>query len=189
MTGWGNVTEKTLLLIKPDGVKRKLVGVILQRFEDAGLSIVALRVVQPTREIIDAHLPKNWEWLHHLGAKTMETYKKAGIDPASLHRCTDTYSVGNDIRETIFNYYMQGPMVAMVLEGEHAVEKVRAMVGHTLPWMAEKGTIRGDYSLGEAVENTPGCACVNIVHASDSAESAWWEIPAWFSKDEMVSYK
>jgi len=181
------MNEETLVLVKPDGVRRKLVGAIIQRFEQEGFCIIGLRVVTPNRFIIENHLPRDAAWVEHLGAKTLESYHEQGISPLSLHASADAYDVGNDIRKSIFHYYMQGPMVAMVLSGEDAVSRVRAMVGHTLPWKATPGTIRGDFSLGEQCENTPGTACVNMIHASDSVDSALWrEIPAWFSESDLV---
>ena len=76
----------------------------------------------------------------------------------------------------------------MVVCGENAIARVRDLVGATLPYKAAKGTIRGDFSLGEAIENTPGQACINIVHASDSISEARREIAAWFDESELCNF-
>lgn len=177
--------ERTLVLIKPDGVGRNLVVRIIDRIEDIGLLIVRYRRVVATRKHIEKHLPTGEAgraWTIFLGEKNLESYDEAGIDPSSLHgETTDAYAVGCAIRETIFEYLMSGSVVVMEVEGENAIARVRALVGHTLPWRAEKGTIRGDFSLGKLCESVPGKACINIVHSSDSTESAQREIRAWFS--------
>lgn len=132
------MSERTLVLIKPDAVRRGLIGEILARFERRGFSIVAM-----DQRVIDASLS--------------DAHYAEHIDKPFYP----------DVKEFITG----GPLVALVLEGDSAVEVVRAMIGTTDARKAAPGTIRGDLALSKSE---------NLVHASDSADSAKREIDLWF---------
>jgi nucleoside-diphosphate kinase len=94
------------------------------------------------------------------------------------------------VRGWLLDYISSGPVFAAVLEGPHAVDLVRKITGHTLPYKAEPGTIRGDFSFDSShLANTAKRAIKNLIHASGNLEEAKYEIPLWFSKDEICSYE
>lgn len=138
------VVSSTLVLIKPDAVRRGLVGEILSRFEKKGLRIRGLKMLKMSRDLAE----KLYE----------------------AHRGKDFYS-------PLIEFMTSGPVVAVVLEGESAIEVVRSMIGPTDGTKAPPGTIRGDYSLSNRE---------NLVHASDSKENAEREIKLFFREDELV---
>ena len=149
--------EQTLVLIKPDGVQRALVGEILQRFERVGLKICGMKMVWVNPEFSKKHYKAHVEKPFYKGLEAMIT---------------------------------EGPVVAMVLEGVHAVELVRKMVGPTEPKSAMPGTIRGDYAhISYAYADKKGVAIKNLIHASGNIDEAKAEISLWFKKDELHTYK
>jgi len=139
--------EKTFAMVKPDGVQRGLVGKTLERFEDRGLKISAMKMMKIPRELAERHY---------------EEHK------------------GRDFYEPLLDYITSGPVVCMVLEGENSVAAVRAMMGKTNPQDAAPGTIRGDFSQVTGR---------NIVHGSDSPESAKREIKLFFNDYEIHKYE
>jgi len=139
--------ERTLLLIKPDGIQRGLTGRILARFEDKGLKLVGLKVMRITEERAAKHYAPH---------------------------------VGKPFYEGLVRYMTSAPVVAAVLEGPRAIETTRKLMGATFGWKAEPGTIRGDFSNSTAF---------NLVHGSDSAESAKKEIDIFFEPRELVDYE
>jgi nucleoside-diphosphate kinase len=132
------MTQRTLVLLKPDAVRRGLVGDILSRFEAKGLSIVALELRQIDVDLADQHYAEH---------------------------------VAKDFYPPLRDFVTSGPLVAALLEGDEAVEVVRAINGATDGRKAAPGTIRGDLSLSNRE---------NLVHGSDSSESAAREIAIWF---------
>jgi len=181
--------EQTFLMVKPDGVKRGLTGEIIRRVEQRGLKIVAINMIQPTREQIDNHYPKDEAWIARLGEKTLVTYEKYGYDAMTELGTTDKLTIGKMVREWLVNYMTSAPLVKMVVQGVHAVDMVRKLAGPTMPAAAEMGTIRGDYSVDSAAAaNKEKRAVHNIVHASETAEEAKHEIEHWFSPSEIHAY-
>jgi len=182
--------ERTLVLIKPDAVMRGLIGVICQRFEQAGLKIVACKMVFPTRKLLDGHFPKSEEWIRGMGEKTLETYREYGIDPVDILGTADALEIGQKIKEWNYRYLTLGPVMVIALEGIHAVDTVRKLIGHTLPYKASPGTIRGDFSINAPdLANVVGSACKNLVHASGTTEEAEQEITNWFSSAELLAWQ
>lgn len=182
--------EKSLVLVKPDGVKRGLVGEVVSRIERRGLKVVAMKMVQVDRGHLENHFPKSEEWVERLGQKTMKTFTEYGIDPIAVQGTNDTKKLGAAIKESLFAYMQSGPVVAMVIQGIHAIDMVRKLAGHTLPVFAEMGTVRGDFSVDSpAVANVEGRAIHNIMHASENKEEADNEIALWFTPSEIHSYK
>ena len=182
--------EKTLVLVKPDGVKRGLVGEVVKRIERRGLKVIALKMVQVGREHLENHFPKSEEWMQRLGEKTMKTFTEYGIDPIAAQGTSDTKELGRMVKESLFAYMQSGPIVALVVQGIHAIDMVRKLAGNTLPVFAEMGTIRGDYSVDSpAVANVEGRAIHNIMHASETQAEAENEIQLWFTPEEIHAYK
>ena len=185
-----HLVERTLVLIKPDGVKRGIVGRVLTRFEQVGLKIAGLKLVQVTREHAENHYPNTTEWIKGMGEKTLQTYHDQGKDPIDEIGTDDPMEIGNMIKNWNVDYLASGPLVALVLEGAHAISVVRKMCGFTLPAFAEPGTIRGDFSItSPIVANELKRAVRNIVHASSDQEEASYEIDYWFSEEELSSYE
>jgi len=182
--------EKTLVLVKPDGVKRGLTGEVIQRIERRGLKIVALKMIQVGEEHIKNHLPKSDEWVERLGNKTLKTFIEYGIDPVEAQGTADPKEIGKMVKKSLIEYLTSGPVVAMVVQGIHAIDMVRKLAGNTLPVFAEMGTVRGDYSVDSpSVANIERRAIHNIMHASETPEEANNEINLWFGKDEIHAYK
>ena len=184
--------ERTVVLIKPDGVKRGLIGDIITRFEKMGLKIIAMKMVWVDKEMAQKHYPENREELMKaIGQKTLETYKKYGRDPKEEFGKLKPEEIGKMVNKWNINFITSGPVVAILLEGIHAIDNVRAVAGNTLPVFAQPGTIRGDYSIDSpALANIKGRAVHNIIHASGNAEEAKYEEQLWFKKDDIIkNYK
>lgn len=182
--------ERTLVLVKPDGVMRGLSGEVLSRIEQRGLKIVALKMVQVDRAHLEEHFPSDPEWVKGLGKKTMKTFDEYKIDPLDHYESGEHAHIGAKVKESLFEYMASGPIVAMVIEGIHAIDMVRKIAGATLPVFADIGSVRGDYSVDSpAVANVEGRAIKNIMHASENNEEATNEISLWFSPKEIHSYK
>lgn len=182
--------ERTFVMVKPDGVFRGLIGEIFTRFEKRGLKIVALKMVWPTREHIDQHYPAHDEWLGSVGSRTSEFFKGKGIDVKDHFGTEDAVEIGKQVKGWLGDYITQGPVVAMVVEGMHAITTVRKIIGHTYPIEALPGTIRGDFSVDTpSAANAEKRVVKNIIHASGNPEEASHEIEHWFSPEEIHSYK
>lgn len=182
--------ERTVVLVKPDGVKRGLTGEIVRRIEQRGLKIIALQMIWATREEMDAHYPKDQAWIRRLGEKTQATYDQYGYDLKTELGTTDLLAVGKMVRGWLIDFMISGPIVKMVVQGTHAIDMVRKLAGVTVPAKAEMGTIRGDFSVDSpAAANRDHRAVHNIVHASESPEEAANEISRWFTQEEIHAYK
>ncbi|MDP2641829.1 MAG: nucleoside-diphosphate kinase [bacterium] len=182
--------EQTFVLIKPDAVQKGLVGEIIKRFEQRDLKIVALEMFQPTTKQIDDHYPKDESWVTRLGEKSLSTYKKYGIDPKPLVGSEDPAKIGLLVRSWVIDYMTSAPLVRMIVQGLHAVDTVRKITGPTLPFQAEMGTIRGDFSIDSpALANSEKRAVMNLVHASETPEEAQHEIRHWFGNVRALNYK
>ena len=180
-------SERTYVMVKPDGVKKGLIGEIICRFEQRDLKIVALEMFQATKEQINDHYPKDEAWIRRLGQKTLSTYEKYGMDATKELGTAVDLEIGQMVRVWLVDYMTSAPLVRMVVEGIHAVDMVRKICGATLPYLADMGTIRGDYSADSpAVANTERRAIMNLVHASETPEEAQHEILHWFGDRQVI---
>jgi len=155
--------QRTLILFKPDTLQRGLVGQILSRFERVGLKIVATKMIEPGKEHYYTHYEEIGQMISRRG--------QASFDAA-------------------LNLMIQGPVIAMVLEGVEAVALVRKLVGPTEPKSAQPGTIRGDFShmsFGYADKQSIGIP--NLIHASGDEKEAQKEIAHWFKDTEIFNYQ
>ena len=177
--------ERTLVLIKPDGVMRSISGKIISRFEDTGLKIIGMKMIWADDKLIKNHYHLDEEWAKNVFEKTKKTREALG-DPFPYK---DPIEYGKMIQSWSMNFLKEGPVIAIVLEGPHAIELVRKIVGPTEPRQALPGTIRGDFASIEpyAVANDKGRGVRNLIHASDSAGNGKREIDLWFSKNELHS--
>jgi len=175
--------ERTFIIFKPDAVTRGIVGEILARLEKVGLKIVAMKMLQATNDMLKKHYPD--ELIPIIGGKTQKDWDAYGIE---YKETAD--EIGEIIVDATRSFMQTSPVIAVVLEGGHAVEVVRKMLGSTGPKDSAPGTIRGDYahlSLGSASMQKRGAA--NLLHASGSVEEAKHEIALWFKPDELFDYK
>lgn len=179
------VKERTLVLVKPEGIQRGLIGEILTRFEKKALKVIGLKMAVPDRGLVERHYAFDPEWAENTGSTTREAYEKKGIKVNKSN-----IEIGKEVRQKLVDYLTGLPVVAIALEGFHAIEIARKIVGHTEPRQALPGTIRGDYSMDSYVlgddRNRP---VKNLVHASDSPANGDREIGVWFSKKELVDYE
>lgn len=178
-------------MIKPDGVRKGLIGEVVRRLEQRDLKIVALQMFQATRDEMDNHYPKDEAWIRRLGEKTLSTYDKYGYDAVKELGTKDALSIGKLVRRWLVEFMVSAPMVRMVVQGIHAVDMVRKIIGPTMPYLAEMGTIRGDFSADSpALANKEKRAVWNLVHASETLEEAAHEIKHWFGdKPPVFEYK
>jgi nucleoside-diphosphate kinase len=178
--------EKTLVVVKPDGVQRSLIGEIIGRFEKVGLKLVAMKMCVPTEDFVEKHYTLDPEWRRITGEKTIASYAKKG------EKCwtEDPLEVTKVLLEKLKKYITSGPVVAMVWQGAHAAELVRKIVGGTEPRSSDVGTIRGDYVLDSYImSDTDGRAVRNLIHASGNAAEAENEVKHWFKDEEIINYK
>ena len=148
--------ERSLVIIKPDGVERGIIGEIIKRFENAGLKLGGMKM---------AWIDRNFAEQHYKAHKSKPFFKE------------------------LVEFITEGPVVAFVAEGVHAVENVRKLVGPTSPHEALPGTIRGDFAhISMAYASKKGSGGKNVIHSSGSKKEADEEIGLWFAKDELHSY-
>ncbi|MBI5139438.1 nucleoside-diphosphate kinase [Candidatus Nomurabacteria bacterium] len=182
--------ERTYVMLKPDGVRKGLIGEVIARFEKRDLKIVALEMFEPTHDQIDTHYPKSEEWITRLGHKTLSTYEKYGYDAMADFGTVDPVIIGPEIRKWLIDYMKSAPLVKIVVQGVHAVDVVRKIAGDTMPYKADMGTIRGDFSIDSpALANKEKRAVMNIVHCSETPEEAEHEIKHWFGATKTFEYK
>jgi nucleoside-diphosphate kinase len=171
-------------MIKPDGVQRGLIGEIISRFERKGLKLVAMKMVWPTVEQAKAHYDQPESAMINLGTKTIAAYKEKGID---LNK--DPIDIARDIQKKLVKYLVCGPVVAMVIEGAHAITHVRKIRGGTQPLSADVGSITGDLTIDSYfLSDEDSRAVRNLVHASGTVEEAETEIKIWFKDEEILKY-
>jgi len=181
--------ERTVVLVKPDGVKRGLTGEIIRRIEQRSLKVIALGMMWATKEEMHNHYPQDEAWIKRLGEKTKATYEKYGFDMQTELGTTDLLEIGKMVREWLLKYMTSAPIVKMIVQGTHAVDMVRKLCGNTMPATAEMGTIRGDYSADSAAAaNKDKRAVHNLIHASETPEEAQNEISRWFTDKEIHAY-
>jgi nucleoside-diphosphate kinase len=182
--------QRSLVLMKPDAVKRGIVGEILHRFERAGLKMVAVKLFSVDAALASSHYPDSDEWKKKVGQRTIDDCEKYGIDLIANVGTDDPIEVGNIVKHWNMEFLMSGPVLAIVFEGVNAIERVRTLVGDTIPTKALPGTVRGDFSLDSALAaNRRKRTVYNLIHASGSVEEAEVEIKLWFKDDPMLSYR
>lgn len=166
-------SEQTLVVIKPDGVQRNLIGKIVSYYEAAGLKVRSMKMLNVSRELISRHYPSGKDYLISIGHKGV----KAGENLDTEKKLLD---YGMMIVSGMRDYMTSGPVVAMIIEGTDAIKRVRAITGYTDPATADKGTIRGDLGVDTiAKANSEKRPVRNLIHASGNPEEAKSEIELW----------
>jgi nucleoside-diphosphate kinase len=177
--------ERTLILIKHDGVQRGLVGEIIKRFEQKGLKITGMKMTQATEEIAKKHYIITPEWAKKVGENKRKEAEKKGIKLEETNE-----EIAKRIQQWNAEYLQEGPIVAIVFEGYHAIEIGRKLIGDTQARKAEIGTIRGDYSVDSyEIAEEKKRSVRNIIHGSENKEQAEREIKLWFTEKELFEYK
>jgi nucleoside-diphosphate kinase len=178
--------ERTLVIIKPDGIQRVLIGEIIKRYERIGLKLIGIKMLVPTRELVEKHYTLDPEWRRITGEKTIKSYHDKGKEPPY----NDPLKVTEILLKKLADYMTTGPIIAMVWQGAHAVSIVRKITGGTEPLTSDVGTIRGDFVLDSYEMSDGDGRCIrNLVHASGSVKEAEDEIKHWFDKKELFEYK
>ena len=173
--------EETLVVVKPDGLARRLTGRIIAQFEDAGLELGRLEWRYATRDLIERHYPNDESWLSAVGKKTLDDYERVGAQPEDGFGTADPVAIGRVIKSWLVDYLTSGPVVAMILSGNDAVAIVRKICGATIPVMADPSSIRGRFSTDSATAaNSQKRPVHNLVHSSGTLKEAEHEIGLWF---------
>ncbi len=178
--------ERSLILIKPDGVQRRLIGEIIGRFERAGLKSTAMKLVLPTAEQATEHYPSTNEWFVNVGKKFFKEELARGEEVAE----EKFIEAAQKVKDGLVKFITAGPIVAMVWQGNHSVAVCRKLIGGTEPTTSDVGTIRGDFTIDSySLANNDGRAVRNLVHGSESPAEAERELQVWFDKNDICNYK
>ena len=177
--------EQTFIAVKHDGVQRGLVGEIIKRFEQRGLKIVATKMVLPTEAIADKHYVLTPAFIKKLGENTRKAAASKGKEIKETNE-----EIATRVKNWNMKYLTEGPVIAMIWEGFHAIEIGRKIVGPAESRGAPIGTIRGDFSsesydMADSLERP----LRNLVHASGNKEEADNEINLWFKDEEIFSWE
>jgi nucleoside-diphosphate kinase len=182
--------QKSLVLMKPDAVKRGIVGEILHRFERAGLKVVGAKLIEADKETAEKHYKKDEDWHRKVGEINVKDCENFGLDVKEIFGTADPLEIGKIVNNWLFEMFKIGPVFAFVMEGPNAVEKIRVLVGSTFPDAAPPGTVRGDFGLDSSFSSLKRKrAVLNLIHASGAPDEAEEEIKLWFKPDEILSYK
>jgi len=186
MKNFDDKQEQSLVIVKPDGVQRSLIGEIIKRYEQCGLKLVAIKIIVPSRDLTLKHYSVDPEWSLKTGTKSIEAAKARERKLFS----EDPLIVAEKIKKTLVNYLSSGPIVPMVWQGMGAVAIIRKITGGTEPLTSAPGTIRGDFTIDSyPASDLDNRSVRNIIHASGSIGEAKNEIPLWFDKKEIISYR
>ncbi len=178
-------TERTFIIIKPDGIQRGLIGEIIHRIERTGLKIVTLSFMQADESRLWEHYNKDEEWYLKKGTKIVENRKKADMPIEK-----EPIDYGKDIIRVLVKFMVSSPVVMMAVQGNQAVAIVKKLVGETEPATSDVGTIRGDLTVDSyEIATIDDRAVRNLVHCSDAPEEAEREIALWLEEDQVLKYR
>lgn len=178
-------TERTFVIIKPDGVQRSLVGEIIKRFERTGLKIVHLSMRNLEPKKVWEHYGKDDAWFIRKGEGIVKDRQAANMPVEK-----EAIEYGKEIIGAMETYLTASPVVVIVLQGNRAVNVVKKLVGGTDPDNSDVGTIRGDFTIDSYnLSSVEERALRNLAHCSDSPEEAQREIKLWLKPEEILNYK
>lgn len=179
--------ERSLVIIKPDGVQRSLIGEIIGRYERTGLKLVGMKMITPTPDQATEHyMVGGEEWLETVGEKAAKAYERKGEkSPYKTYR-----ENGMAVLKANAKYLSAGPVVAMVWEGSHAIGIIRKITGGTEPLSSDVGTIRGDFTIDSygLADSSDARSVRNLIHASGDPNEAKKEIEIWFKDKDLLEY-
>jgi nucleoside-diphosphate kinase len=179
-----DLIEKTFVAVKHDGVQRGLVGEIIKRFEQRGMRLAAIKMVHANHELASKHYPMTDEWVKNTASVTRKAWAAKGVEIKESDR-----EICQKINGWLKDYLTEGPIVAMVWEGPHAIEMVRKLVGTASAKNSPPGTIRGDFSSDSyEIADKKQRPVRNLVHASGTKAEAENEVSLWFKKEEIFDY-
>jgi len=182
-------TEYSVVLIKPDGVRRGIIGEIVTRFERVGLKLRAAKLIWVDAKHVGKHYADKTEYHKIVGEKTLENYQKYGLDVGESLGTKDPIKIGKMVRKWNMDFLSSGPVFAMIWECPGAIALVRKIVGFTFPADALPGTIRGDFAYDSSFNsNFQKRTAQNIIHASGNKEEAEFERKLWFKEKEVYNY-
>ena len=182
--------EKTLIIIKPDAIKRGLVGTVITVFENVGLKLLAAKMLKPSKDVIKNHYPGSSSWIREMGEKTIASFKQSGADVKKKMGTDDPAKLGQFVYDRLIKYWSEGPIIVMVWQGPDAIQIARKLRGHTIPLLAQSGTLHGNYSFDSSTLSSSLDRVVKtFVHASGDVEEAEREIKYWFPKTEFKNYE
>lgn len=177
--------ERTLVIVKPDGVQRGLIGEIIRRYERTGLKLVGIRFGIADEKKLWEHYNKTDEWFLKKGTKIADDKKANGL-PADK----EPIEYGKDIIRQLVKFMTSGPVLFMVWEGNQAAAVVRKITGDTEPATSDVGTIRGDLTVDSyTIAAVDDRAVRNLIHCSEHAEDARREVALWFDEKDLVDYR
>ncbi|MDP2709276.1 MAG: nucleoside-diphosphate kinase [bacterium] len=180
--------ERTLVIIKPDGIQRSLIGEIIRRYERTGLKLLALKMAIATEDLAIKHYYEvgGDAWLEEVGRKARAAYEKKGLQSPFATNLEN----GKAVMMANAKYLSSGPVIAMVWQGNSAVGLVRKITGGTEPLTSDVGTIRGDFTLDSyQIADMDQRSVRNLIHASGTPEEAEKEIKIWFKDEEINNYR
>jgi nucleoside-diphosphate kinase len=181
--------QQALIIIKPEAVQRGLIGKVVKRFEQVGMTIVGFKFVWATEEQVKNHYPSRDDWFKKVGERTLTNYAKKGLDAKKILGTEEAIEIGKMVKRWLIDYLRESPILLMVVEGFEGIEVVRKLAGNTIPLYAAPGTIRGDFSIDNIdLANSNNRPLRNIIHASDNLEDAKKEVNLWFSNSELFQY-
>ena len=176
--------EKTFIAVKHDGVQRGLVGEIIKRFELRGLRLAGIKMVQADKELASKHYPMSEEWVTNTARVTRKAWEAKGI---KLEESDE--EICQRINDWLKDYITEGPVVAMIWEGPHAIEVGRKIVGTASAKNSAPGTIRGDFTTDSyEMADKKQRPVRNLVHASGTKSEAENEVNLWFGETEIFDY-
>lgn len=177
--------DRALVLIKPDGIERALIGKIIAKFEESGLKVTAMKMVKAKKDTIEKHYTDDEEWLLSVGKKAKQSAIEKGQKVTESER-----EIGMRVRSLLVKELTRTPIVAFVLEGNACADVARKICGGTEPRKADPSSIRGMWSSDSyALADVKKRSVRNLVHVSENAQIAEMEIKTWFSDSEICNYK
>lgn len=177
--------QRSLVLIKPDGVQRSLIGEIITRIERTGLKITGMKMVVANHDQVFEHYHKDEKWFTSKGQGIIEDRKAHGLPIEK-----EAIDYGRGIIEQNVVFMTCGPLIALVIQGNAASAIVKKIVGATEPLSSDVGTIRGDFTIDSYAHAALDMRAVrNLVHCSENSEEAEREIALWFKPEEIINYR
>ena len=175
--------ERTLVIIKPDGIQRTLIGEIIRRYERTGLKLVALKMAIPTEDLVKRHYTVDPAWIRKVGEKSIVSYENKGLEAPFK----DPEDCGRAVLERLKKYLTTGPVIVMIWQGNKAVGIVRKLTGGTEPLASDVGTIRGDFTVDSYdMSDLDERAIRNLIHASGSVDGGSKRI-AWITRRAVTA--
>lgn len=178
-------TERSFIIIKPDGVQRSFIGEIIHRVERTGLKVIGMKMIVASKDQCWSHYNKDDAWFLEKGTRIIQERELRGD---KVTKSASDY--GRDIIGKLVRFMTSGPVVIIAVEGNRAVGIVKKIVGSTEPLTSDVGTIRGDLTLDSyGLADVDDRAVRNLIHCSDKPEEAEREIKIWFKTEELIKYK